>query len=199
MEYLTMMTELDAVNAMLTVIGESPISSLSVSGNANVAIAQQVLRETAREVQERGWSWNTDKEYQLLRNDDDYIKVPLNALLCVPDGDYATTTAVQRGLWLYDTDNNTYEWDDDITCTITRFLDYDQMPQAARHYIAIRAARVFASRVLGADSVERYTEDDEVMALASCTRAELRQMRANFLTGSWTTYLGLLNRRNYPY
>lgn len=200
MDNLLAMTELEAVNTMLTVIGESPINSLtSVTGNANISIAQQVLREISREVQERGWTWNTDDEVDLTRNEDDELAVPLNALLCVPDGDYASSYGVQRGGRMYDTENNTYVWTDDMTCRIIRFLDWTYLPQAARWYITVRAARVFASRVLGAESTERFTEDDEVLAQASCQRAELRQLRDNYLNSSFTTTNALLNRRTFPY
>ena len=49
----TAMTELEAVNVLLTTIGEAPVYSLSGKQTTDVAIAQQVLNEVNREVQDQ--------------------------------------------------------------------------------------------------------------------------------------------------
>lgn len=57
---LTGTTELEAVNAMLASIGEAPLSSLDGATQADVQIALNILRNTAREVQMWGWRFNLD-------------------------------------------------------------------------------------------------------------------------------------------
>ena len=53
-------TKLEAVNTILTFIGESPVNSLSdSSGVGDLPIAEQVLDEIDREVQTQGWHFNT--------------------------------------------------------------------------------------------------------------------------------------------
>ena len=52
-------TELEAVNIMLSSIGEAPVNSLS-SGLVDAELAQTTLHNVSREVQAAGWSFNTE-------------------------------------------------------------------------------------------------------------------------------------------
>jgi len=62
---LVPMTELDAVNAMLAVIGESPIASVDTATQADVLMAIATLRDSARECLALGWKFNTEYGYEL--------------------------------------------------------------------------------------------------------------------------------------
>lgn len=53
-------TELEAVNAMLSAIGEAPIADVDAATQADADIAISTLREVAREVQANGWRFNTE-------------------------------------------------------------------------------------------------------------------------------------------
>ena len=57
----TSMTELEAVNVLLTTIGEQPINSFW-NQTTDVTIARQVLNEVNREVQSQGWHFNTETD-----------------------------------------------------------------------------------------------------------------------------------------
>ena len=59
------MTELEAVNVLLTTIGEAPVL-INGKQTTDVAIAQQVLNEVNREVQSRGWHFNTEYNVELI-------------------------------------------------------------------------------------------------------------------------------------
>ena len=52
-------TKLDAVNTMLSAIGEAPVNSLS-SGLVEAEIAETILNTVDREVQSMGWHFNTE-------------------------------------------------------------------------------------------------------------------------------------------
>ena len=54
---------------------------------------------------------------------------------------HPTIDPIQRGLKLYDRLNNKYEFDEDLICTVVYFRDFDEIPEPARHYINIQAAR----------------------------------------------------------
>lgn len=56
---LTATTELQAVNAMLSAIGEQPVASVDTA-RADVGLAINTLRDAARDVQRRGWKFNTE-------------------------------------------------------------------------------------------------------------------------------------------
>jgi hypothetical protein len=62
---ITPTTELQAVNAMLSSIGEAPVSDL-VSPREDVQRALNTLEDVAREVQVRGWRFNTEINVKLM-------------------------------------------------------------------------------------------------------------------------------------
>lgn len=163
---LTPMTELDAVNLMLAVIGEAPINSLQVTGLSDAVIAHQTLTEVSREVQEKGWGFNTEDDYVLPLTVEGFINIPANVLRIDAEED-EQINVVQRGQRVYDKDNKTFVFSRAIKFQIVWMLDYEELPQAARYYIAIRAARKFQKRVVSSDLLERFSADDELTALAS--------------------------------
>jgi hypothetical protein len=61
-------TELEAVNAMLASIGEAPIDTLDSATQADVVMAINTLRNTAREIQSMGWRFNTEFGVQVAPN-----------------------------------------------------------------------------------------------------------------------------------
>ena len=73
------MTELEAVNVLLTTIGEQPINSFSGNQTTDVTIARQVLTEVSREVQSQGWHFNTEPEVSLVPDSTNkHIIVPID-------------------------------------------------------------------------------------------------------------------------
>lgn len=183
---LTPTTELDAVNTMLTTIGESPVSTLEVSGLTDVAIAKQVLRETSRVVQSKGWHFNTEINYPLSPNDDGYLVPPPNTIRIDTNNKYLDRDVVMRGTKLYDRENHTYVFDAALEVDLIVFLDFTELPEAARHYITVRSARVFQRRVLGSDAIESFTQDEEAHALAALAEAEGDTGDVNVLNSSYT-------------
>ena len=58
---LKRMTELEAVNMMLMTIGEYKVNDLiNLAGRSDAAIAKDILTNTSRAVQSKGWTFNTD-------------------------------------------------------------------------------------------------------------------------------------------
>lgn len=52
------------------------------------------------------------------------------------------------------------------------FVDYEDMPEEARRYIAVRAARQFAAQVMGSAELSNFSEKDETYALRTLKRYE---------------------------
>jgi hypothetical protein len=168
----TMTTETEAVNAMLAAVGEAPVNTILGDLPASIQIAVDLLRDTSRQVQLKGWNFNTEEEYELSRNQDNEVELPGNTLkvdLTTADPDI---DLVQRGLLIYDRKNHTYELDANPECTITFFLSWDELPEAARNYIKIKAARIHQDNTVGSESHHRYTQQNEVEAYATMMEAE---------------------------
>lgn len=192
---LTRTSELDAVNTILAIMGESPVDTLDVSGNVNVDRAQAFLREYSREVQERGWQFNTDEDYSMALDVNSKIPVAANILHITTSGTHKYRyNVVERAGFLYDVKDQTDVFTEALLCRVVWFQEFTDIPEAARRYITILTARAAQERMLGSEALHKFTADDESRALTSLHRSELRLRKARSLTGSYTVYQTLRNR-----
>lgn len=167
-------TTLEAINDMLATIGEAPINTLAGDQTSDVATAVAILNKTSRSVQKDGWGWNTEYDYVLALNDVNHINIP-DTVLHVEFKYDSTIDPVRRGKLVYDRKNKSFDFTKSITAArLVWFLEFEVMPQAAKDYVSIRAAREFAQKVLTAQEIVGYTEMDEAKALASLTNDECR-------------------------
>lgn len=168
-------SKLDAVNLMLSNIGESPVSTLAgASGDAFVATAIVVLDETNRTVQSETWEFNRDVDYPLTPDVSGFINVTTDMLSVDASARSGNINVSVRGTKLYDQDNQTFVFSDVVYCDIDWEFIFEDTPQYIRQYIAVRAARVFARRILGDVTGERLTEQDEANAKTAAKRKDLK-------------------------
>tara|TARA_R100000808_G_scaffold7216_1_gene21320 strand:- start:4121 stop:4729 length:609 start_codon:yes stop_codon:yes gene_type:complete len=161
------MTELEAVNTMLTTIGEQPVSSLdNLAGLQDASIARQILTNISRTVQSKGWVFNLDLQVTYSPNTNGEIILGSNVLRIDTTSKVRKSTKdiVERGGKLYDRENNTSVFTDDVVVDRVIVLSFNDLPEAARRYIATRAARVFHDRVVGSGELHRFFQEDEQMA-----------------------------------
>jgi hypothetical protein len=166
-----MTTELEAVNTMLSCVGEAPINSLLGDLPASIQIAVDLLNDVSRRTQAKGWSFNTEEDYELALNGDSECVLPGDCLSCDLTVEDWSVNLVQRGTRLYDRKNHTYELDAAPRCTIVFFLTWDELPEAARNYIKIKAARIHQDNTVGSESHHRYSQQDEIEAYADIVGA----------------------------
>ena len=173
MSVTTPTTELDAVNVMLTSIGESPINTLG-SGLQEAEIAEVVLDNVSRDVQSAGWHFNTEIRYKLIRTANKTISLPANVVKIDKTNllrDY-NIDVVERGRQLYDRIGNKYTFDDDIEVDMVVLLPFDEIPEVARRYITLRAARTFQQRIIGSETLSKMLAMDEQQAWITLREAE---------------------------
>jgi hypothetical protein len=162
-------TKLDAVNQMLSSIGEAPAVSLDTD-NPEIAIAESTLDEISRSVQAEGWNFNTEYEYPFTPDGNGQIIIPSN-LLSIADnkikslGKYLTT--VRNGK-LYDKLEHTFTFTGTIYCDVVWAFEFTDLPQPFKDYITTRAARVFASRVVGSEEQVKLIMQDEAVLRSNC-------------------------------
>ena len=184
-----MTSELDAINIMLGTIGESPINSLdAATGVVDAVTARAILSEVSVQVQEEGWHFNTEYEFILTPSlDTKEIYIPANTIeVDASEYDRNDIDVAIRGNRLYDRKNKTFQFQQDIKADLTILLEFNELPQAARHYITVRAARVFQQRVIGSDTLGSFSEKDEARALRSMRRYESKTADYNILTGNYS-------------
>lgn len=187
MQALAATTELDSVNIMLSTIGESPISSLAADQSmVDVAIARQILREVTTQIQEEGWNFNTEIDWVLTPDTNGYINLPANCIQLDIAEAFSPLKVTARGGRVYDRRNHTFIFSGPLTVEMIVLLPFDDMPEASRHYITIRAARVFQQRMVGSETLGAFTTEDEARARASLKKLDGDNARYNILTGSWS-------------
>lgn len=179
MSLLTLTTELEAVNIILGTIGEAPVNTLEGTVPNDVSIALSTLNEISRDVQKRGYWFNTERDYPLPRSSpSNEIPVPTNAVSVeISRWEYDDCDPIVRGTKLYDRKNHTYTFTKDVKAErIVFLLPFTELSEATRRYVTIKAARVFQTRVLGSDTLHAYTQQEEFSAwrdfLAESTETE---------------------------
>jgi hypothetical protein len=151
---------------MLATIGEAPVNSLNTNGLGDVAQALSALNEANREVQDRGWGFNTDERVSIPLSVEGYLYIPTAALRIKPESDQNIRVS-QRGNRLYDKDNNTFVFTNpNLLFRIVNLFDFEYIPDVARRYIAVKASRMFQEQYLGSMVIDKFTTTDEYEALA---------------------------------
>ena len=166
---MALTTKLEAVNIIISVIGEAPVNTITgVSLPVTAIQAISTLDETSKAVQSEGWHCNTEHEYELTPDSvTSKITLPQNTLKFDLDPQlYTDSDPVQRGLKLYDRKNHTEIWTKSVKGSITFELEFEDLPEQLRHYITVKSARVFANRFIGTREIEGFTLREEVEAKA---------------------------------
>ena len=172
----TRTSELEAVNTILSTIGESPLNSLSGSLPVDGTIAKNVLSEVSREVQSQGWHFNTHYKVTLSRDTNNKIPLATNIVRVEIDPRKYSKVSydiVQRNNELYNLAKNEETFDTNFTdATVVYLLPFDEIPEQAKRYITIRSARIFHDRTLGANTIHKFSQEDEAKSLSILKQAE---------------------------
>ena len=196
----TRTTHLEAINTMLSTIGEAPVNSLTGSLPTDASMAKNILDEVNREVQSGGWKFNTSYKATLSRDTNnkipvanDVMHIELNPLLEAK----SSNDPVIRGSFLYNLAKETFIFDKDFeNVQIVHLLDFEQIPEQARRYITIRASRIFHDRTLGANALHRFSRQDELVALSILKQSEA-SVADHSIFNSYDQYNTVTRNRSY--
>lgn len=210
-------TELEALNAMLGAIGEAPVASLD-DPRADVQMALNTLRNVTRAVQARRWRFNTEFGYAL---EPAGIVTQGGRILNVfvrPDNLLSfrvSATEEQRGVDAILRPSRVYTpkgtlvfanrltgedgWDrDTLRIDPVWAWDFEQLPETARRYITVYAARQFQQQVLGnvPDDPQAlgFSQRDEEIALSALVADQSENVAPLISEGGPNTELDAINR-----
>ena len=170
-------TELDAVNQILSSVGQAPVTTLDLQ-NPEVSIVLNTLREVNRQVQSEGWIFNTEHHYELTPDSTtNQITYPSNMLQIDTNkphhkGNY---DVVRRNGKLYDRENHTYTFTDSIYADVVWFFDFTDVPPAFQVYITARAARMCAVKMIGDREVQALLQEQELMTRSAAIEYDCNQ------------------------
>lgn len=187
-------SELDAINLMLSCIGEAPVASIDTS-ISEVEMAKQKLDQVILEVLARGRSFNREVDLEILPDEFGEVRLPANTLW-VDVRRYEDNNYVQRGSRLYDRYNHTFNINKPVRVDLHIAMDFEEMPLAARIYIATRAARLFQADVQGSETIYRFSAKAEEDAEKAFEALDNEAEDANVLNASYTTF-SILQRYGY--
>ena len=171
-------TELSAVNDMIGLLGELPVADLEDAGPLGDA-ALRLLRHTAATLQAKGCYFN--EETLTLTPDTETARIVLQGDCITVDATNKTAQVTQRGAYLYDLKNNTYDFSGSVQVDYVRFIPFADLPRVAAYYFASAAALGFCS-LYDADRLK--VEMAQAMyesAKRQFNAEDLRQRDTNFL------------------
>ena len=143
---LLVTSELEAVNIILSSVGADVVDSIDTDVDVDVSNACRMLERVSRDIQRKGWDFNTET---VVMHPSKTTKRILwdNTLLSYKATD--GKTYVKRGDYLYNITDSTYEFDNSVELKVIRAVDFDDLPDVFRNYIAAKAAYSFQQRYMG--------------------------------------------------
>lgn len=172
------LSELDAVNGMLALLGELQVNDLE-STHGLVPSARLALRTASDEIQVRRWWFNTETVTLTPQVGTKHILLPTDTLSADP---YAASprTAV-RGEKLYNLDTQSLEWDKQVTVRLHRMIPFEELPILARMVIAYKAQLAFGMAFEADTAKLAVVRESLVDARAALGAEDIRNQRANLL------------------
>lgn len=178
-------TKLEAVNSMLAAVGEAPITNLQ-DDLAEAEIAIETLDRTSREMQSRGWSFNTERNRAMAPTTSNEVLLPINTLrvdAVQQENGYTDYTRryTNRGGKLYDTQDRSFTFTSTVYLDLVVGLDFDELTESARRFITADATQRYMLIILGADADLQQMQMQAQRALVQVEHEEDDLSDANIL------------------
>lgn len=153
-------TVLDAINIMLSNIGEDPVSSYGPNSKPTAQKARDRLAEESISIQSEGWNFSTELELELEPSPTTKeIMLPDNIQSWHPVGTSANLNLTEQGGRLYDRENSTFQFNQSVFLEAVLARPFDELPQPARWFITLSATIAFANSENPGGSYLRVTAD----------------------------------------
>jgi hypothetical protein len=183
MSFETPTTHLEAVNAILASVGESPVNALG-SGFVDAEMADQLLQQETKLLLTSGCSFNEDTDVTLAPDSLGKIHLPTNCLrfTCKYFPHY-----IKRGSLVYDRQRqSTTGFTSSIKANLVVLLPFEDIPEAARLYLTIKSARKFSDQYQGDGQSHQFLQMDELSAYSKFCNDEAEAGQYNMLSGNYT-------------
>lgn len=180
--------KLGMVNQCLLSIGQRPLSDGTILSELPLGsdgqIAADIVSNVAREVQAKGWYFNTDINFEFLPDSTNFITIPPN-LIRIDVGNSANRGQyILKGNRFYNRITRDYIFTSKVVANAIWLVDYEALPFLAYQYIALRSARLFQQKVLGNTDLTKTTKDEEEEAFINLTREDLQYNDYNLIPAS---------------
>ena len=147
--------------------------------NPEIALIHSILMEVNADVQNEGWTFNTEFRYPLMPDAEGYVRIPVNVLrMDVSEGQvFRDTDVVRRGDRLYDRLHHTDKFtpNQSINFDITWKWGFEDLPSVFKRYITLRASGRAATQMVTNPQLVQLLQTQEAQSRASCMEYECNQ------------------------
>jgi len=187
-----LISELDAVNKILAIAGDSPVQTLE-DEYIQAKLARQILTRASRDIQSVGWWFNEEEEVSLIPDVSGNITLGLNVISAKANDD--SGAIIQRGRRIYDRTNRTYTFTAAISADIVIGLEWDELPQTVRAHITDVACSIYNNDYFGAQEVKQQLQQNEQMSYITMKKEDIESRDVNLLQNSRVRNIAFKNRR----
>ncbi len=186
------MTELNAINICLRAVGESPVITAD-SSNPYVFAARDIISDKSRDLQSKGWYFNTVKGFKFKRDVKGQLFVPQDLLSI---NTHAGVSVAIRGNRLFDLKKASFIFDGDLEADIVTFVKFEELPYVAAKLVAYMSAEEMQSSY-ESDRVKVVRLYEQIKdAEIELKKVHLRNINANVMDRSVFVSAGVRRRRN---
>lgn len=186
-----MLSKLEAVNQMLSAVGEQVIL-VEIEGAGDYANCAAVLDAETKKTLAKGWNFNTETDVTLTPNTDGKLELPDNVLQV--DAVDKTLNVTQRGLFLYDLDNRTDVFTGPVVVEWVLGFPFESCPYHVQRQIVAAATMKYQRGYVGSQLLDQFAQDERMEARADAADAESQEDDYNVLDNPDLAYL---RRRTY--
>lgn len=169
-----MLTELDAVNKILSAAGLAPVADAN-SQHPSYRTAKMTLDAVSSDIQSQG-AWYNKSTIVLQPTVDGNVYIPQTATYCSPV-DEDDSALVIRGARLYDKSTRSYSIGRSVTVDLIEVLPFNDLPEPARQYVTKRAVYEHFVNKGGQDPKLSEYKNQLAQALLFYNRENLRNSK----------------------
>lgn len=180
-------TKVQAVSRLLSTIGVAPVSSLAGSLSLTVELAQTALDNVSRDLQSTPWGFNSERKVEFTAGEDGEIRLSGATYtgLYVSSFDFdeptsydpiiKTTGGVQQ-IWDRKSKSFTaFTAGSVYKASVTYYLQWEDLPEAVKAYVAARAAREYQLQMVGNPQMDQMLVTQMLLAQQNLTEFEASQ------------------------
>jgi hypothetical protein len=174
------MSERDAINQILLGLNEVPLDSEDLV--SDIAIAEKIqlrLLSTKKRILKQGWSFN-EIERTLSPQESGFIPIPTSYLVLTPEDNTLTI----RDWKMYDKDEQTYFFTEDVNVTAIEDVDFADLPYYMADYIVAETELKSYIDIVGSDSDIREKKEAVIIARADAIRIDNENVDNNLFTAN---------------
>jgi len=187
-----LMTEIEAVNAIISVAGDAPVTSLS-GDYEQAEIARRILSKISRDEQTKGLWFNEVNDLLISQNINGEINLPASTISAEAQGDNGEL--VQRGLRMFNRASNTYTINADVYINLIELLEWELLPQSFRAYVVAKSKEEYNNEYFGSQEVARTVERAIAETYIVMRTEDLKSKDINILNNVRSRNIAFSNRR----